>query len=138
MTCGTANPMTQEHPFSDQWAMRVSFFLSPNREEDAAMTATTPPRVFRLQLLAFVPRAHKSRLQPLSPLLLNFACAASIEVFSLSREHPGSVTLARTAVGGTPVPAPSSLCCGIRELRLNPCSRLPWCSCERPARTPPI
>jgi hypothetical protein len=41
-----------DHPFSDQWAMRISSLLSPNREEDTAMTATTPLRVFRLQLVS--------------------------------------------------------------------------------------
>ena len=37
----------------------------PNREEGAAVTSTPPSRVFRLWVLAPVPRAHKIRPHPL-------------------------------------------------------------------------
>ena len=63
------------------------------------------------------PRVHKTG-RNLSLLPLVFACAAKRK-FPLSREYPVSVAVARSAVGGNPVPAPSSQCCEVRELRPN-------------------
>jgi hypothetical protein len=121
MTCGTANPMTQRITLSRTSGPCVS---APSSHRTVKKTPPWPQQLLSgssgSSWLASVSRAHKSRSQPLSPLLLNFACAASVEVSSPSKEHPGSVAVARMAVGGTPVPSPSSSCCGIRELRLNP------------------